>query len=91
MDPGKMLHGSYVFGLAHGAQVTKFVSLLTEAFAAKVGQTAQVWALDRELLIERTETGVQVRDAANKIHGGVMFGLNSVQADKLTALLTKVK
>ena len=91
MDGGRVLHGAFVFGLAHGEQVKRFVSLLREAFRAQVGQVSEVTALDRVLVIERTANGVQLRDAANKTHGGVLFGMNSLQADKLAALLTKVK
>jgi len=91
MDGGRVLHGSYQFGLAHGEQVKRFVSLLRESFRAEVGQLSEVTALDRVLVIERTGNGVQIRDSSNKTHGGVLFGMNSLQADKLAALLTKVK
>lgn len=90
-DPSTLRHGVLcALDAARAAGLAELAELIEQASSpGATGPAGQVRALDKLLGVERTGTGLQIRDATIPHHASVMFGMNSHQAAALIAALRR--
>lgn len=90
--PGMLTPGVlFAIDAAGAAKLDDLLSVALEnANTAPKGTVGMVAAVDRMLRIERTATGVMVRDAAISSHASVLVQMNGHQAESLIRLLKQV-